>query len=102
MVYLRTHAHVIELVPYTWTSPEYAKLAKLMHLRYQHWRNSHVERHHDPIGCPAASAMPWRGLFGLQICRGSRSDETNVNMDEINVLVRRSIADITQHNLQTD
>lgn len=48
LVYTPLDSWVIELIPYTWRSPEYEHLSAATGRSYRFWRNTHKEKHIEP------------------------------------------------------
>jgi capsular polysaccharide biosynthesis protein len=90
LVYTPLDAAIIELIPFTWTSPEYFNLAGITGRSYYQWRNTHKNKHIEPDCYQLASK---NSIEGENVCRTGTST-TIATVDEVMAVVQQAIKEL--------
>ena len=90
LIYLAPHAHVIEMVPFTWRSGEFQQLAGITNHEYRSWQNQNKTRHIEP-SCRELERR--NSASEPNVCRAGPS-VTIVDVEEVRAVVEKSVTEI--------
>jgi hypothetical protein len=94
MIYTPEHAHVLEMVPYTWKEDLFKRLAFKVKRHYWSWRNSYRHKHFNPE-CHELNSIPEdKNISQIYVCDRRGLDKTDVTVDEVTPLLKASIVQI--------
>ncbi|KAI3636529.1 hypothetical protein MIR68_005474 [Amoeboaphelidium protococcarum] len=96
LIYTALDGYVIELIPFTWESPEYFNLATMTGRHYLRWRNTKKSNH---IESECHELQGKNSIDGPNICRTGTST-TIAEIDEILPLVKEAVEGVKESRRQ--